>query len=488
MKLGFVQKDADKAYVSNRLWLPKSGIRVGPIKRALEFTVSQRGQQETYEMWDETKSHIICPREFLPPSEYPKYRFPFIDVRPQFERVEFEDLVSPRNEEQWKAWAAFEQNNNGILNLGCGKGKTKLAVKKIAQRGVPTLVIVPDGGILDQWQRSIYGSGETPPGLKFDGQLGIIQGQTFDWKRPVTLALITTLALRIRDNALPEEMYRYFGQVIYDEVHQVGAPMFSLTAGPFFGDRIGLTATVQREDGLDPVFRYHIGDPFYSDLSQDLIPDIYFQETPVTLDLSKAEVNGMTNMSLLRTQLGKDLKGNIFRYWAIKRKLDMGRKILVLSHSKAQLRLFHAMFPGSGLIVAETSREERTDILRNSKICFAITRLGSVGVDDDRLDTLFCLTPFRSKIALQQSMGRIQRFREGKAKPEMFMFEDWTCVPLRKMCSNVKSTLRSWGYAFNVVPPNGLNPPETLPPSVQAAYDAAFSALPEEQENEEDND
>jgi superfamily II DNA or RNA helicase len=115
--------------------------------------------------------------------------------------------------------------------------------------------------------------------VEFEGELGLVQGGVFNWARPLTLALVTTLWRRIEDGSIPEEFFRYFGQVIYDEVHQIGAPKFSLTASPFYGDRIGLTATVEREDGLDPIYRYHIGDPFYSDLSQEIIPDIYFQQT-----------------------------------------------------------------------------------------------------------------------------------------------------------------------------------------------------------------
>lgn len=487
MILEFVEKEPDKAYVSNSLWLPKSGIRAGPVQRALEFTVNVQGKQETHKMWSETKNHIVCPREFLGPAEYPKYSFPFVDLNPEFEHVEFEDLVVPRNEEQERAWEAFSKFNNGILNLGCGKGKTKLAVKKIAQRGVPTLVIVPDGGILDQWKRSIFGDGETPPGLKFKGKLGIIQGKTFDWQHPVTLALVTTLALQIRDGRIPEELFRYFGQIIYDEVHQIGAPVFSLTAAPFYGDRIGLTATVQREDGLDPIYRYHIGEPFYTDLKQDLIPHIYFQQTPAKIDFEKAKINKTTNISILRTMLGKDLAGNTYRYWCIKRALDNGRKILCLSHSKAQLKLFHKMFPGSSLIVSETDRDERTDLLRNSQICFAIARLGSVGVDDDKLDTLFWLTPFRSKVSLQQSMGRIQRFREGKKHPAMIVFEDWMAPPLKRLCGSIRTSLRHWGFEFEVFKPAAFEVPPGLPPDVQAIYDAEFAALKEEEDDSEDD-
>ncbi len=267
----------------------------------------------------------------------------------------------------------------------------------------------------------------------------------------------------------------------------MGAPIFSLTAAPFYGDRIGLAATVQREDGLDPIYRYHIGDPFYTDLTQDLIPRIWFQQTPSNIDWQKSKVNGTVNVSILRSMLGKDLVGNIYRYWCIKKALENGRKILVLSHSKAQLRLFHKMFPESGLIISETDRDKRTDVLRNSNICFAIARLGSVGVDDDRLDTLFWLTPFRSKVSLQQSMGRIQRARAGKAQPVMVVFEDWVAPPLKRLCGAIRTSLRQWGFEFNVFKPSDMPVPDTLPKDVQAAYDAELAVLTDEEEDNDDD-
>lgn len=483
MKLSFVPKDAYTAYVSNRLWLPKAKLRKEAVKGALEFVVPGREGQEKLAMWDESSNHIIAPREFLPPSDYTKYKFPFVDLRPRFQRVFFEDLVQPRDQDQAAAWQALAANDNGILQLGCGKGKTKLSQKKIAQRGVPTLVIVPDGGMLDQWKKSILGDDRTPPGLRFEGELGIIQGGVFDWAKPLTLALVSTLALRIRDGAVPEEMFRYFGLVVYDEVHQIGAPMFSLTAAPFYGDRIGLTATVEREDGLDPIYRYHIGEPFYSDLRQDLIPEIIFQKTPVTLDYEKAKINGVTNVSILRTMLGTHLPGNVYRYWEIKKALDEGRKILVLGHSKNQLRLFHAMFPGSGLIVSETKTSQRLDILRNSQICFAIARLGAVGVDDDRLDHLFWLTSTRSLIHLQQSIGRVQRSLPGKKQPRVTIFEDYMLKTVQEMCKNIKATFRKWNFHFENRNPTRW--PTTLPPDIQRLYDAEFERLPRDEDDGE---
>lgn len=475
MDLKFVPREPDKAYISNQLLLPKAGIRAGAVKRSLEFVVPAQGGQVQLALWREGRNHIVCPREFIRPAQYPNYAFPFVDVRPQFEPVEFEDLVVPRDEEQQKAWAALALNDNGILNLACGKGKTKLAVKKIAQRGTPTLVVVPDGGILEQWKQAILGGDRSPVGLRFGGSLGLIQGQTFDWKHPVTLALITTLALRAKSGTLPEEMLRWFGQIIFDEVHQMGAPVFSLPVPHFYGDRIGLTATLEREDGLDPVYRFHIGEPFYSDLSQELVPRIYFQQTFTKIDMDKVKVNKQVNISVLRSVLGTDYESNMYRYWSIVEALKEGRKLLCLSHSKNQVRLFHSLFPGSGLIVAETDRQTRMDVLRNSQICFAIARLGSLGVDDDALDTLFWLTPFRSRISLQQSMGRIQRRRDGKKTPVMVVFEDNLTPPLRNLCGALKKNLREWGFKFDVIKPRDF--PAVFPEEQKHGYNSACQDL-----------
>lgn len=488
MMLSFVPKEADKAYVSNHLWLPKSKIRSEPVKRALEFTVWSESQQAQVllRLWEESTSHIICPREFLQANEYSKYHFPFVDLRPEFQRVEFEDLVVPRNEEQVKAWDALSKNENGILNLACGKGKTRLAFKKIAQKGVPTLVILPDSGILQQWEQAIHGDVEKgiTKAIAFDGELGLVRGPVFNWARPLTLALVTTLWKRIEDGNIPEEFFRYFGLIVYDEVHLIGAPKFSLTASPFYGDRLGLTATDEREDGLDPIYKFHIGEAFYKDLTQQLIPDIYFQQTPAVIPYHEAYLDSTrtTNISVLRSILGQHKAANIFRYWHIKAALERGRKILALSHSKNQLKLFHRIFPESGLIIQET--KNRMDVLRNSRVCFAISKLGSQGVDDEALDTLMWLTPLRSKAAVQQSMGRIQRIYSGKNKPVMVVFEDWLAPPIKKLCSAVKTEFRKQGFQFKTEKPNNL--PTVFPPEVDEIYERAVAELRGEDEGAED--
>jgi superfamily II DNA or RNA helicase len=469
MTLKFIKKEFDKAYVADQLWVPKAKINVASVKKSLEFEVQGRDRMIKKFLWAESRNHLICPREFIPSKNYPNFPFPFVDLRPKFQKIHFDSLVKPRNEEQKLATDALLNNENGILNLACGKGKTVLSTVKIAEAGVPTLVIVPDGAILNQWQETILGNPATgrEPALKFDGELGLIKGPVFNWAKPITLALVTTLWMRLEEGSVPEEMLRYFGLIFFDECHQIGAAKFSLTAAPFYGDRIGLTATVKREDGLDPIYLYHIGHPFYSDLTQDLKPRVYFQQTPIQVDMPSED--DLVNVSQLRGSLGSNKQANIYRYFKIKESLDTGRKVLCLSHSKKQLFLMQSLFPGSATITKETPQEKRMEVLRNSNPCFAISRLGSVGIDDAALDTLFWLTPFTSKIGAQQSIGRVQREHKDKKTPVVVVFEEHTNSIFRKMCWSLRRTIKGLGLDYEICKPEKLD--LTLPPDLDAAYE-----------------
>src|SRR5690606_828948 len=125
----------------------------------------------------------------------------------------------------------------------------------------------------------------------------------------------------------------------------------------------------------------------------------------------------------------------------------------------------------------DVPHEERTKILRGHQLVFAIARLGSQGVDDPKLDTLFWLTPFRSKIALQQSMGRIQRAYEGKKTPVMTVFEDYEVPPLKRLCVKLRSNLFSWGFKVETHAPTQFSP--YFPTQeMNDVYAGAYAELP----------
>jgi superfamily II DNA or RNA helicase len=450
-----LKADPGKAYVSDMLWLPKAKIAEQAIKQALEFWDVEKGTAVLCKLWDETRDHLICPREFIKPEKYPQFPFPFIDLSPKkFAKTNIWVKNDPRDEDQRKALSAFSTAQSGILNLACGKGKTYLALKRAEQLGCPVLVVVHNSYLLNQWLlEAIPEHVELPPGEK----VGVIQGSTFDWQHPITVAMIHSLASRAAEGKIPSAFRRHFGAVIYDEVQHLSAPVFITTAPIITGYRFGLTATEKRLDGTDFIYKYHLGDVFYTDLVQSLIPRIYFQQTPVWVDLKAPEVRdvrGEVNISRLRSFIGgQHDESNNFRAKCIREALDQGRKILCVSHSKDQLKVLHELFPGSGLVIQETDPEERSSIVRRSQVTFAIASLGFEGLDDKALDTVFVLLPFSSPNDIQQVMGRIQREKEGKNHPVLIIFDDVKVKPFHALCNKMRAALKEWDKHVAGMPP-----------------------------------
>jgi superfamily II DNA or RNA helicase len=446
MGLRLVARDPNKAYISDMLWLPKKHIPLQAIRDGLQYWDVDGNQAILRRLWEDTRDHLVCPREYIKMAQYQQFRFPFVDLTPSdFPQAGFTVKHEPRDEVQHKAYAAIKASTGGILNLACGKGKTFLALKRAADVGRPLLVVVHNSFLFNQWTKdAIPFHVELPAGES----VGVIQGDRFDWRRPITVAMIHSLAGRFERGEIPAEFREHFGMVVYDEVHHLSAPFFVTTAPIITGLRYGLTATAKRADGFDFIYKYHLGDVFYTDLVQKLIPKIYFQLTPVYIDLKSDEVrdkNGVLNIGRLRSHIGKSDQSNTFRAKCIQEALVQGRKILAVSHSKDQLIKLHGMFPGSGLIVEETPVEERSEIVRNSRLSFAISNLGFEGLDDPDLDVMFILLPFKQPNDLQQVMGRVgERTLAEKMTPILVIFDDIRVAPLHGMCRTMQQNLKDW--------------------------------------------
>jgi hypothetical protein len=345
---------------------------------------------------------------------------------------------------------------NGIVIHNCGKGKTCLALHRVAHEGLNTLIIVNQKTILDQWEGAIAEF------LDFDGGVGRIQGNpdTWDWRRPITIATLHTLA-RYPDAVTPE-MRRWFGVIIWDEVHHLSAPYFCITATMFSGKRFGLTATDTREDGTEVVYNYHLGEVFYKDLMQTVKPAIVFRQTPFAISPEEflehvIDKRGKPNISKMRTFLGTEkVERNLYQARDIQTALDAGRKVLALSHSRGQLKLMHDLFADRGadvgLCIGTQKVVERWRALRERQLIFGTHQLVLEAIDEDSLDTLYWLTPFGSqhpeggKNALQQGMGRIQgyRYREGMKHPLVVIFDDVYIQHFHRMCNVLRKQLRRW--------------------------------------------
>ena len=195
MGLRLVVREPDKAYVSDMLWLPKKLIPQQAIKEGLQYWDVEGKQAVMRRLWEETEHHLVCPREYIKPEQYSQYQFPFVDLTPDLEdRKAFDVVHEPRDDDQRRAWEALQKSQGGILNLACGKGKTFLALKKGADCGVNVLVVVHNSYLFNQWMNeAIPKHVVLPRGEK----VGVIQGDQFDWKHPITIAMVQTDATTV---------------------------------------------------------------------------------------------------------------------------------------------------------------------------------------------------------------------------------------------------------------------------------------------------
>jgi superfamily II DNA or RNA helicase len=454
----YVEKDRDRAYLTNNLLLPKRFVNTSVIKAALTFVLNDEepildelsgeiigSRPKTLKLWDETDSHVIVPRDFLPREQYQEFRCAFEEVPPpQFEEVRIDDHIELRDKEQLEAYEALLNNISGTLNLSCGKGKTVIALKAAATFKVPTLVVVNTTALLEQWKEEI----ERHLGVR---SIGVLQGTTQNWKgHPIVLAMVHTLSNR----SWPTEFRRRFGLVLYDEGHHMSAPVFVLSADLFYGRRFSLTATASRTDGLEVVYQYHLGRVIHSNLTQELIPNTVFHtmkwEMPVEHKRLVVDRNEDISIPRVRTYLGRLEWRNNLIYELLLRDLQEGRQILVLSHSVGHVEALHNYLSaaGAGMITGETPQESRMAILRNGNPIFGTFQLAREGLNKPSLDTLYVVTPFSNSNDLQQAWGRIQRRFAGKKDPLVRVFEDAAFSCCVKSCGHLRGVLRKFNYPY----------------------------------------
>jgi DNA excision repair protein ERCC-3 len=145
------------------------------------------------------------------------------------------------------AVAAFAAAGSGVVVLPCGAGKTLVGIGAMAAVGARTLILVTSTLAARQWRDELLARTDLAP-----DQVGEYSGARKD-VAPVTIATYQVLVTR-RKGVHPhlDLLGRQdWGLVVYDEVHLLPAPVFRMTAEIQARRRLGLTATLVREDGRE---------------------------------------------------------------------------------------------------------------------------------------------------------------------------------------------------------------------------------------------
>jgi len=148
---------------------------------------------------------------------------------------------------QQEAVESFWAGGSGVVVLPCGAGKTLVGAAAMAQAKATTLILVTNTVSGRQWKRELIARTSLT-----EEEIGEYSGERKEI-RPVTIATYQIMTTRRKGEYRHLELFdsRDWGLIVYDEVHLLPAPIFRLTADLQSRRRLGLTATLVREDGRE---------------------------------------------------------------------------------------------------------------------------------------------------------------------------------------------------------------------------------------------
>jgi DNA excision repair protein ERCC-3 len=152
---------------------------------------------------------------------------------------------------QREAADGFWHGGSGVVVLPCGAGKTLVGAAVMAEAQATTLILVTSTVAARQWRDELLRRTSLT-----EDEIGEYSGARKEI-RPVTIATYQVMTTRRKGVYTHLELFdaRDWGLIVYDEVHLLPAPIFRFTADIQARRRLGLTATLVREDGReDDVF------------------------------------------------------------------------------------------------------------------------------------------------------------------------------------------------------------------------------------------
>ena len=305
----------------------------------------------------------------------------------------------------------FEIDGNRRFMLGdfTVTHNTVMALKIIELLKKKTLVIVHKGFLLNQWEERIE---QFLPGAR----IGKIQGQIIDIEnKDIVIAMLQSLSMK----EYPENMFDSFGLTIVDEVHHISSEVFSRSLLKIITKyTLGLSATMQRKDGLSKVFKMFLGEILYKEKRDTtdmvLIKALEYKVNDEKFNEIKYDFRGNPAYSSMISKLCEYAQRSEFILEVIKQELAEkdGQQIMILAHNKNILiYLFKAIEERNIASVGYYLGGMKTDDLKaseNKKIIIATYAMAAEALDIKTLTTLILATP---RTDVVQAVGRILRVK-----------------------------------------------------------------------------
>ena len=349
--------------------------------------------------FDENENHLILPRglkerivDFFNENAVP---FSFIDKR-NFQKIETKKVTFNLRPEQNDAIKEIKKSDFSICVAPPGFGKTLLGAKIFELRACSTLIVVNKNMLLNQWiERFVDYFGYEKKDIGYLGKgHNKLNGQ-------IDVATIQSLKN-------DPDVINNYSFVIVDECHHIPAITFEQIVKNFKGKYLlGLSATPNRKDELQPILYQQLGDISYE----------YKKKKTHTNKLkiirtdfeSKAD-----NYATIINELCIDESRNNLIIDAIKANIE--RKILVLTDRIEHINVLESLLEKEKIdficvhgSLNKKEQVENMNLVRSKSLIIATTSYFGEGIDFPHLNTIMFVTPISYYGRLVQYLGRIGR-------------------------------------------------------------------------------
>jgi len=348
-----------------------------------------------------------------------------------------------------------DSGGSGVVVLPCGAGKTIVGIGTMARLGVCTLILTTGTTAVHQWMAELLDKTNLP-----EDCIGEYTGRCKNIK-PVTVTTYQILTYRkskksdFEHFALFDE--RNWGLIIYDEVHLLPAPVFQVTADIQARRRLGVTATLVREDGReDDVFALigpkKVDIPWKVMEKQGWIAKASCTEVRLFLpeDL-KMTYAVASKRSRFRIAAENPLKINVVRRLLNKHK---GDSILIIGTYIEQLSII-AKKLNVPVLMGKTGQKKRDELFadfRAGKLrILVVSKVANFAVDlPDASVAIQVSGSFGSRQEEAQRLGRLLRPKKGENQAHFYTIVTRESVE-QDFALNRQLFLCEQGYCYNIV-------------------------------------
>ncbi|WFP17266.1 DNA repair helicase XPB [Citricoccus muralis] len=347
----------------------------------------------------------------------------------------------------------FWAGGSGVVVLPCGAGKTLVGAATMATSSTTTLILVTNTVSARQWKAELLARTTLT-----ESDIGEYSGSAKE-VRPVTIATYQVLTTK-RGGIYPHlELVdgNDWGLIIYDEVHLLPAPIFRMTADLQARRRLGLTATLVREDGREAEVFSLIGPKRYDAPWKDIEAQGYIAPavcTEVRVDLPHDErVTYAMAEDADKYRLGATSEVKLPIVHALGRR-HAGEQLLVIGQYLDQLREISELL-GAPLITGDTSvkvRQQHFDAFRNGdEQVLVVSKVANFSLDLPEATVAIQVSgAYGSRQEEAQRLGRLLRPKQDGRSAHFYTIVTRDTLD-QDYAAKRQRFLAEQGYAYTII-------------------------------------